>query len=55
MILDRVRSNAVRLVREHPDVPVFAENHSLIEAMHAMRIAPAGDHRLAVELLEDPS
>ena len=35
---DHVRSVARRLVREHPDVPVFAENYALIESLFAMRI-----------------
>jgi len=49
---EQVRNIAKRLVGEHPDVPIFAENHALIEALHAMRIITLqGNHLLAVDLL----
>ncbi len=52
-IYEQVRNIAQRLVREHPDVPSFAENNALIEAMHSIKIALRGNHRLAVELLTE--
>ena len=41
-IYEQVRNIAKRLVREHPDIPIFAENNALIEALHSMRIATTG-------------
>ncbi len=52
-IYEQVRNNAKRLVKEHPDVPSFAENNALIETLHSMRIALSGDHVQAVGLLNE--
>jgi len=52
LLHQKVRSIGERLAREHPDLPLFAQNHSLIETLHSMSVAQSGEHARATAAAE---
>ena len=52
-LYEKVRSIGERLAREHPDLPLFAQRHALIETLHSISIAQSGDHGRATAAAEE--
>jgi serine/threonine protein kinase/tetratricopeptide (TPR) repeat protein len=52
-IYEKIRGISARLARDHPDVPLFVEDHLLIEIVSGLPMALAGDHAGAAAVAEE--